>query len=131
MTHESALQTRIVEYLSLIARRHRFLFFSVPNEATLKTAGLSRIPKHVTFALLGVLKKMGLLPGVSDLVIVAENGRFFGMEVKTSNGRLSDHQQLFRARCDELNIPYAVVRSVEAAEMQLKEWGITTGGITC
>jgi hypothetical protein len=46
------------------------------------------------------------------------------MEVKTVGGRLSGGQQLFKARCDELDIPYAVVRSVEDAEMQLREWGI-------
>lgn len=123
MQSETILQINIVETLSLLARQHRFIFFSVPNEGALKMAGLGKMPTKI-HPLIMTLKKMGLTPGVSDLVIVAEGGRFYGMEVKTEKGRLSESQVIFRDRCRELGIPYVVVRSVEEVVEQLRTWGI-------
>ena len=61
--HERIRNTRInVNFLSMICRQYGFLFFSVPNEGR---------PAGVEGKTLGAinLKKMGVLPGVSDLVI--------------------------------------------------------------
>ena len=124
MTPETTLQIKIVELLSTLARQNNFIYFSVPNEAALKTAGLARIPKKAQYAIMMILKKMGLLPGISDLCIVKEGGRFFGMEVKTKTGILSKGQITFWGQCKKLNIPYTVVRSVDDVTRVLREWEV-------
>ena len=124
MTPETTLQIKIVELLSTLARQNNFIYFSVPNEAALKTAGLARIPKKAQYAIMMILKKMGLLPGISDLCIVKEGGKFYGMEVKTEKGKLSEGQKIFKAKCFELNIPYTVVRSVDDVMRVLREWEV-------
>jgi hypothetical protein len=122
MQLESILQTNIVEALSMLARSHNFLYFSVPNEGTI--AGSSMQGAKSNYALITMLKKMGLTPGAPDLVIIAEGGRAFCMEVKTEEGKLSTRQEVFRDRCRELGIPYVVVRSVGECVEQLRTWGI-------
>lgn len=123
MTPETTLQINIVEALSIYAARYKFIFFSVPNEGAFKAFGLDKINKAIFYALLTLLKKMGLLPGVSDLIIL-HRGRAYCVEVKTQTGKQSEAQRLFQARCDETGIPYSVVRSVEEAIEKLKEWRI-------
>lgn len=74
-------------------------------------------------ALMAKLKRMGLTPGVSDLVI-GQRGRMFCMEVKSSRGRQSENQKLFQAWAESCEIPYEIVRSVKGAISCLKLWGI-------
>lgn len=123
MTPETVLQISIVSALSLYAARYNFLFFHVPNESfSLGAAGRGAFSSR-DHARLTTLKKMGLLPGVSDLVILSR-GRAYCLEVKTQTGSQSDAQKLFERRCHETGIPYAVVRSVDEAIKKLKEWEV-------
>lgn len=69
------------------------------------------------------LKKMGMLPGCSDLCIVY-NGKAYFLEVKTDKGKQSDAQILFMDNVLRAGCEYAVVRSVGDVEWVLKKWGV-------
>jgi hypothetical protein len=109
---ESRLQASIVKYFDAIGLRRDCLVFSVPNEGR-----RSRVAA-------GILKSMGMLPGVADLVIVAPGGRCHFLEVKTARGKLSSTQQEFRRRCRSLDVPHAIVRSLDDVGRALSEWGL-------
>lgn len=113
---ESELQRSIVEYLDAIGLRRDCIVFSVPNEGRRSRAAT------------GVLKAMGMLPGVADLVIVSPGGRCHFLEVKTARGKLSPQQREFRCRCRALDVPHAVVRSVDDVARALADWRLLAGG---
>ena len=115
---EDAIQIAIVEFLSMMSEKYGFVFFSVPNEAAMK----GRKGKAL-YALIRWLKKMGMMPGASDLVI-GWRSRMFCMEVKTDQGKMSVKQRLFRDWVETAQIPYRVVRSVEEAALAMRSWGI-------
>jgi hypothetical protein len=121
---ETQIQETIVAWLSAVSRRYGFLFFSVPNESGLLGG---RTGSGLQFAVLARLKKMGLTPGVSDLVL-GWRGRMFAVEVKTAKGTQSDRQRIFEAWCSECGIPYAVVRSPDEMMETMAEWGIIRPG---
>ena len=114
---ESVIQESIVNFLSMICRQYGFLFFSVPNESiTTGTEGKD-------FGRAINLKKMGVLPGVSDLVI-GYRGKMYCLELKNEKGKQSDRQKNFEQWCTDCGIPYVLVRSVDDVHEALKEWGI-------
>jgi hypothetical protein len=111
MKHEeSALQKALIQYSDLIGLRRRCIVYSVPNEGR-RVAG-------------GILKAMGLLSGVTDLVIVSRGGKSHFVEVKTKTGRLSKAQREFRDACLWIDAPHAVVRSLDEYKNALKGWGL-------
>ena len=122
MKPETTLQILIVETLSILAARHKFVFFSVPNEAY----QLGMAAKAATtrdHARMMTLKKMGLTPGVSDLIVL-HNGRAFCLEVKTGTGRQSAEQVTFQTAVERIGVPYQVVRSVDEAIETLITWEV-------
>jgi len=122
MKPETTLQILIVETLSILAARHKFVFFSVPNEAY----QLGMAAKAATtrdHARMMTLKKMGLTPGVSDLIVL-HNGRAFCLEVKTGTGRQSAAQVTFQTAVERIGVPYQVVRSVDEAIETLITWEV-------
>ncbi len=119
---ESQIQISIVEYLSLMARRHGFIFFSIVNEAY----GIGKGKGQLTgqeYGQIALLKKQGLTAGVSDLEIV-HKGKAYFLECKKHNGQLSEAQKLFRQNALNVGAEYAVVRSVDQVIESLKVWGI-------
>lgn len=69
------------------------------------------------------LKRMGVLPGVADFALTLPDGRSAFLEIKTADGVQSLHQIAFEARCRELGVSYAVVRSLDEAGTILAYWG--------
>lgn len=59
-----------------------------------------------------VLKATGVIPGVSDLIIVQPNKILF-VEVKTSTGVQSVVQKEFQVKVEALGFEYHLVRSLE------------------
>jgi hypothetical protein len=114
---ESTIQEQIVEFMSAISRKYHFIFFAVPNEAMMSTG------KKRLHALMAKFKRMGLTPGVSDLVI-GHRGRMYCMELKSQRGRQSDNQKIFEAWARSCGVPYEIVRSLNGAIACLKLWGI-------
>lgn len=122
MKPETAIQISIVEAFSMLARAHGFMFFSVPNEGFLLAVCENRMTDR-NMAKLTILKKMGMTPGASDLVI-GHAGRMYCMEVKADDGEQSTNQYLFEEWCGRCSVPYRVVRSVDEAMNALKEWEV-------
>jgi len=114
---EADIQSQICGLLSHLARAHRFIFFSVPNEHNFNESTGNR------FARVNALKKRGMTPGVADLVLV-KDGKAYFMEVKTPAGRISDAQRQFMSNAAGAGARYVVVRSYDQAVAVLKQWGI-------
>lgn len=72
------------------------------------------------------LKRMGVRPGVSDIVgLVPVDGahRFFAIEVKSSTGRATREQREFIEGVADIGGLAAVVSSVDEGVRYLEEWG--------
>lgn len=98
MKHEEGrIQYEICQWL----QAKGIYFFSIPNEATGRTAlQQSR------------LVAMGLRAGVSDLVVVLP-GRVVFLEVKAPDGKQSPKQKMFEDKVTGFGHDYFIVRSVE------------------
>lgn len=69
------------------------------------------------------LKRMGVYPGVADLLCLWRGGIGF-IEVKTKTGTLSSAQKKFKGICHWLGIRYEVARTVKEAHDIVKRWGL-------
>lgn len=103
---EEALQRSIVEWMEWNRKRweKRMFYFSVPNQRGTRSR-----------AEMGVLRALGVRPGVADLVLVTEGARVIFVELKApgKEGDLSPHQREFLERCTRLHVPYFVESSLE------------------
>jgi hypothetical protein len=70
-----------------------------------------------------LLKMMGKLPGVPDLIFGWKGGMGC-IELKHDKNSLSPSQKIFAKWCAEFHIPFVVARSWEAVENTLKEWEV-------
>ena len=110
---EADIQSQVVEYVSLLAAQCGFIFFTCSNEGT-DRANPARLAK---------LKRMGLRPGVADLVFVKE-GRAYFLEMKKPGGKQSENQIDFQLDCAMVGAQYAVAWSFEEAIKILRFWKI-------
>lgn len=118
---ESDIQALIVAWLAVHeARDRRFLFFSVPNE------GMGEARGRGGLARMARLRRMGLRPGVSDLVLVYR-GRAYFLEIKRRSGRQSINQKEFEADALHAGADYAIAHSLEEAQEIVSRWGIVPG----
>jgi hypothetical protein len=108
---EHEIQKQIVQYL----RARGLVVFSVPGEA----AGSG----HAAMLRTSRMKAAGLLPGVSDLVLVLP-GRVLFLEVKSKTGRQAESQKMFKGIVEALGHSYALVRSVDDVKAQIKMQGL-------
>ena len=120
---ESQIQQNIITYLSLIASQYKFVFFSVPNEGIMSILIAFKVPKVTCFKIISHFKKMGLLPGTSDIVIV-HKGLAYCLEVKTDTGTQSKNQILFMRNILSAGGKYEIVHSVKDVQLVLEMWGI-------
>jgi hypothetical protein len=111
---EDAIHAGIVEYLCLCAHP-KLLWLHVPNSAMVKPSA------RMYFA------RLGVLPGVADLLFVLPDKSVAFMEIKGPDGRLSEAQQAFQAKCALLKLKYRVVRSISEAEEVLRDWNALRG----
>ena len=111
---EDAIHAAIIEYLCLCAHS-KLLWFHPPNSAMVKPSA------RMYFA------RLGVFPGVADLVLVLPDKSVAFMEVKQEGGKLSPAQQSFQAKCALLGLKYQIVRSISDAEETLKDWGALRG----
>ena len=81
--------------------KNRCCIFSVPNEAKRSMVAAMQ------------LKRIGLLSGVSDLIVLLPEGVALFVEVKTEVGFQSDNQKMFQQRVELLGFRYYVVRSLK------------------
>jgi hypothetical protein len=107
---EDAIQEAIVQLLRLAADR-RTIYLAIPNGIPASPRIGARFVKH------------GLLAGAPDLLIITPDGRTNFLEVKAPDGRQSEAQKAFQARCAVVRLNYSVVRSLGEAEVVLTKWG--------
>jgi hypothetical protein len=76
------------------------------------------------------LKRMGVVAGWPDFILMPPTGLGHFLELKRARGgTLSDAQSGFAAWCAANGVPYAVVKSFDEALTQLKAWGAVRTGI--
>lgn len=107
---EHMIQKSIVDYLEQV----------LPS--TIRVVAVSNKPRS---AMQGRMEKQrGAKKGFPDLLFT---GAFHGlMEVKTEGGYLAREQKEWRDWCAEMQVPYAVVRSIDDVRETLGEWGVRT-----
>jgi len=111
MQHEESLrQSEIVKALSCLG----VCLCAVPNDA-LGAASMSRAGRY---------KAMGLRAGISDLILMGDDGRAHFLEIKTIEGRLSESQARFKALCLARGWNYGIARSVAEATYLAGLWGL-------
>ena len=59
------------------------------------------------------LKKMGVLAGASDLVLMLPEGKVLWVELKTKTGTQDPNQIRFQETCEKLGHKYVLIRSLE------------------
>ena len=96
MKTEAELQKSIVEYLN--KNYPQLLVFSVPNESTYRRRNY--------------FHQLGMLSGVSDLIIVFLNTVLF-IECKAPRGRQSTEQVNFQKRVEALGFKYYIIRDLD------------------
>jgi hypothetical protein len=69
------------------------------------------------------LRMQGKLRGTPDFSFLWDGGSAF-IELKSTKGRLSPHQETFRKWCKEMNVPYAIVNDLNQLFPLLHEWGV-------
>lgn len=111
--HEQEIQIAIVKWLKLV--NVDAIWYHVPNGCWRSRAEA------------GILKAMGVMPGVYDLVFNwrSDNGLMIGyVEVKRPGGRLSANEKLFAQLCDKYGISHEMVTDVSDMPRILDKWGI-------
>lgn len=120
---EDQIQQQIIAYLSFYGRKYNFIFFSPMNEGFQMIMNKFGVPKNSQYRITAWLRKMGFLPGVSDIVIM-HSGQSYCMELKTPKGVQLDSQKLFEKNCKRTGVPYEIVRSLDECQNQMRLWGI-------
>jgi len=118
MKKESVIQQEIVEYLSSMADKYNFFFFSIPNEGFM-SAAIYNMEPNKRHAILNKFKKMGMVPGIPDLCLLHE-GRAYMFEVKRPDGKLTEKQKRIDDKLRKCKTPCFVIVSVEDMEKTLQ-----------
>lgn len=70
------------------------------------------------------LKKMGMKPGIPDIMIVWQ-GRIFATDAKSKTGKLTDSQKAMFPKLESAGVLLkATYRTIEELESHLTDWGI-------
>lgn len=69
-----------------------------------------------------LLKAMGVLPGVPDLVAIMPNGQAAFIELKAPGGQLSPEQAAVRTKLLAAGCAYAVCRTLDEVEATITRW---------
>lgn len=107
---EDQIQRTVVQYLNL----HAVPFFHPPNGLYLRGSAGQRAQQIAKF------KKLGMSPGVPDLVFPKEGGKTAWVEMKTAKGSLSDNQKQWRDTLQALGHEWALCRSLEDVQAFLE-----------
>jgi hypothetical protein len=102
------LQKAVVQHLKLTGVPG-LIYFSVPNEGK-RTAMMA-----------GHLKAMGMLPGVSDLVMV-HDGRIYFLELKAKGEKPTELQLMFGTSAMAAGAQFAWADNIDQAITVLRDW---------
>ncbi len=109
---ESFLQERCVNWFRVEYPEYKQLLFSVPN-------GGFRTNK-----IGAVMKKEGMMKGVSDLLLLVPKDKFHGMaiEIKVEGRKLSKEQMEWAIEINNLGYHYEVARTFEAFKTMISDY---------
>jgi len=109
-TPEANLQMAVVLHLKFLAKPD-VVWFHVPNGGKMpaRTGAWN--------------KRLGVIPGVPDMVFVIPGRQACFIEFKSPKGRQTDSQKAMEKRLLDIGAGYAVIRDIDAALDCLKEWG--------
>lgn len=96
---EHQIQAQIIRYWNENYPNHRKCLFHVNNKAKDSLEGAR-------------MKTLGVVSGVSDLILLAPNQVYF-IELKDNTGKQSDHQKAFQQQAQSLNHIYRIIRSLD------------------
>jgi hypothetical protein len=114
---EEQLQRSVVDLLQIYENRGLLAFCHVGNgEWRHKATG-------------GRLKAMGVRAGVPDLLIWADGGHCFGVELKAGSSKLSPAQTFWHATVTALGHRVYVVQSLDGLEEVLRAEGVPAVGM--
>lgn len=71
----------------------------------------------------GALGQPGLTPGIFDLLVMTPKVGAAFLELKTDDGKLSEHQESFKLACLAANVEYAVAYGRDQPIQVLENWG--------
>ena len=108
---EAKIQQEIVQWFR--ATYPQFLIYSVPNGVPVS------LPQRIIAQIINKHKEVGMLSGVSDLIVHLPN-RILFIEVKTETGKQSVAQINFQKKVSTLGGQYIVVRSLTQFQNELK-----------
>jgi hypothetical protein len=98
--------------IRLHAAAVRYLRTVCPDCITLHIANGGKRSKETA----RLMKALGVLPGVFDLLLICPDGRHMWLEAKSDAGRLSPEQQWFQGELILRGIPYAIFRNLADLE---------------
>ena len=105
---EQDLQRACVKWFNLqYPEMHGLLFMCHQNAS-------SRIQQSI-------LKGLGLIAGVSDLILLSPSGAVF-IELKAGKNKQTDVQKEWQAKVEAYGYPYVVVNSLEQFIEEVKQW---------
>lgn len=108
---EACLQMAVVQHLMLRAPKD-IIWFHPANEGKRSAAEGAH------------LKRMGMLPGIADLVICRQGKPPCFLELKAKGEKQSDDQRAFERCCWDYGFAYAVADNIDAALGILEGWGV-------
>lgn len=112
MNPETIIHLSIVKYLTLLENQRRLFFFHPAN-------GGARTAREGA-----LLKRMGVKPGVADLLICRPGGKVAFVEIKSGKGRESISQKETAERIRSLGFEPHVVRSLDEMIALCEGWGL-------
>jgi hypothetical protein len=75
------------------------------------------------------LKRMGVVAGWPDFILLAPTGIAHFLELKRGRAPLTDAQQDFADWCVAHGVHFAIARNFDEALRCLKSWGAVRGGL--
>lgn len=72
-----------------------------------------------------LLKRMGLVGGCADFLLIVPKGVSMAMEVKREGTYQSPEQKAFQKAWEDAGNVYSIVRSLDEAIADFQRWGIT------
>lgn len=117
--NESIFQMCMHDFLS----RHGILHFAPLNEAAMMILKIFKVPTQICCKIINYLKKMGLTPGIPDLIIL-KNKKVYFLELKDKDSKTSKTQRIIHAALVKAGYEVATVYNFDQAISKLKDWGI-------
>lgn len=114
MTSEAKIQQEIFVYFH--NTYPKYICHSVPNGVQIP------LPETERARILSQMHNVGMINGISDLIIHLPSGKCVMVEVKNEKGVQSEAQKKIEAKIKAMGGNYILVRSLEDFQNQIKQF---------